>query len=139
VELAEVTLTPLQRRNRAAFLKHSDLVRQQTDVGRDVHSLSPGEQVVLHADDGEYFAGRVIETLLAQGEETYLISVGVRLPQEWALLRVGHKVPRQPTRTSDAQEQTQELLDLLGAVTVSYVGLPKQSTGGRTPRRRARR
>ena len=135
MELAEVTLTPLQRRNRAAFLKHSDLARQQADVGRDPQALAPGDEVVLHADDGGYFSGRVIESLVARGEETYLISVGVRLPKQWALLRAGQEVPHPALGDPEAQEQTQELLDLLGVIKVSYDGLPKQS-GGRRARGR---
>ena len=51
MELLDVTLTTIQRRNRAAFVQRSDLP-----------SLAPGERVVLRDERGEYFAGAVVDS-----------------------------------------------------------------------------
>jgi hypothetical protein len=72
----DVTLTPLQRRNRAAFVP--------ADAELD---LWPGEKVVLRDQDGEYFAGTVIGPV-EDPEPRVHIHVGVRLPEEYALMRI---------------------------------------------------
>jgi hypothetical protein len=100
MELLDVTLTDLQRRNRAAFVAASDL------PGRP---LEPGEKVVLRDQEGEFFAGSVVDLLGGR----YLVHVGVRLPEEYAWLRLGGRVP-QPRVAPDDVAGVQALLDLLG-------------------------
>ena len=76
MHLFDVTLTPLQRRNRAAFVPAGN--------GLVVRS---GEKVVLRDQDGDYFAGTVIGPL-EDPEPRIHVHVGVRMPEEYALLRL---------------------------------------------------
>ena len=78
MELLDVTLTPLQRRNRAAFVSRSG--------ARDV---TVGEPVVLRDEDGDYFAGSVVDV----DDRRILVHLGVRLPEEYAMLRLGRRRP----------------------------------------------
>ena len=76
MHLLDVTLTTLQRRNRAAFVPAGDgLV------------LRPGEKVVLRDQDGDYFAGTAIGPV-EDPEPRIHVHVGVRMPEEYALLRL---------------------------------------------------
>jgi hypothetical protein len=99
MELLDVTLTGIQRRNRAAFVRRSELPGHP--------ELTPGQRVVLRDEQGEYFAGTVVD-LIDEAEERYLVHLGVRLPEEYALLRLGR------LRNESGARQEQELLDLLG-------------------------
>jgi hypothetical protein len=72
----DVTLSTLQRRNRAAFVP----------AGGEL-DLWPGEKVLLRDQDGEYFAGTVIGPV-EDPEPRVHIHVGVRMPEEYALLRI---------------------------------------------------
>ena len=74
--LFDVTLTTLQRRNRAAFVPAVDDVE-----------LWPGEKVVIRDQDGEYFAGTVVGPVEAPERRVH-VHVGVRMPEEYALLRL---------------------------------------------------
>ncbi len=76
MHLFDVTLTPIQRRNRAAFVP----ARAEVD-------LWPGEKVVLRDQDGEYFAGTVVGPV-EEPEPRVHVHVGVRMPEEYALLRL---------------------------------------------------
>jgi hypothetical protein len=100
MELLDVTLTRIQRRNRAAFVRRAEL------PGSPV--LVPGQRVVLRDEEGEYFAGTVVDGH-DEADESYLVNLGVRLPEEFAMMRLG----RQPARYRD-EEEVQELLDMLG-------------------------
>lgn len=101
MELLEITLTCLQRRNRAAFVKRSSVAGGRV--------LESGEKVVLRDEDGEYFAGTVIDEIGAGPDGEYLVNVGVRLPEEYAMKRLsgGTFVPQQ-------RDPMQDLLDMLG-------------------------
>ena len=72
----DVTLSTLQRRNRAAFVAATDEL-----------DLWPGEKVVLRDQDGEYFAGTVVGPV-EEPELRFHIHVGVRMPEEYALMRI---------------------------------------------------
>ena len=98
MELLDIRLTGIQRRNRAAFVRQSDLAGADT--------LVAGQKVVLRDEEGDYFAGTVIDV---EDPERCLVHLGVRLPEEYAMLRLG----RRPA-AADGQEQLQEVLDLLG-------------------------
>jgi hypothetical protein len=76
MHLFDVTLSTLQRRNRAAFVRVDDEV-----------TLWPGEKVMLRDQDGEYFAGTVVGPV-EQPEPRYHVHVGVRMPEEYAQLRL---------------------------------------------------
>ncbi len=76
MHLFNVTLSPLQRRNRAAF------VLATGDV-----ALRPGEKVVLRDQDGDYFAGTVVGPV-EEPELRMHVHVGVRMPEEYALMRL---------------------------------------------------
>ena len=76
MHLFDVTLTTLQRRNRAAFVPAVDEVE-----------LWPGEKVVLRDQDGEYFAGTVVGPVDDPQQRVH-VHVGVRMPEEYALLRL---------------------------------------------------
>ena len=99
MELLDIHLTGIQRRNRAAFVRRSDLP--------GAPALTPGQRVVLRDEQGEFFAWTVVD-LVDEAEERYLVHLGVRLPEEYALMRLG----RIHGRASAGPEQ--ELLDLLG-------------------------
>ena len=80
MHLFDVTLTTLQRRNRAAFVAAADEVE-----------LWPGEKVVLRDQDGEYFAGTVVGPVdgpVDEPEHRVHVHVGVRMPEEYALMRL---------------------------------------------------
>jgi hypothetical protein len=76
MHLLDVTLTTLQRRNRAAFVPAGDGL-----------ALRPGEKVVLRDQDGDYFAGTAIGPV-EDPEPRFHVHVGVRMPEEYALLRL---------------------------------------------------
>ena len=76
MHLFDVSLSTLQRRNRAAFVPADDEVE-----------LCPGEKVVLRDQDGEYFAGTVVGPV-EQPEAHVHVHVGVRMPEEYALRRL---------------------------------------------------
>ena len=99
MELVDIRLTGIQRRNRAAFVRRSDIP--------GAPELSLGQKVVLRDEEGEYFAGTVLD-VIDEVEELFLVHLGVRLPEEFAMMRLG----RMQTRSSSAAEQ--DVLDLLG-------------------------
>jgi len=76
MHMFDVTLSTLQRRNRAAFVP--------ADEGLE---LWPGEKVVLRDQDGEYFAGTVVGPV-ENPEPRVHVHVGVRMPEEYAQLRL---------------------------------------------------
>jgi hypothetical protein len=115
MELLDVTLTSIQRRNRAAFV---------TQAGGP--ALVPGQKVVLRDEEGEYFAGSVVDRDEQGGDPRYLVHVGVRLPEEYAMLRLG----RVPRARAGADDDLNALLDLLGAARDSLAGtVPSQRHG----------
>lgn len=116
MELLDVRLTGIQRRNRAAFVSRSEL------PGAPV--LSPGQRVVLRDEGGEFFAGTVVDVT---DEERCLVHLGVRLPAEYALLRLGRASTGRPVE----DDQVQDVLDLLGDARASLVGsMPGQRRSG---------
>ena len=76
MHLYDVTLSTLQRRTRAAFVPADDQVE-----------LVPGEKVMLRDQDGEYFAGTVVGPV-ENPEPRVHVHVGVRMPEEYAQLRL---------------------------------------------------
>lgn len=120
MELLDVRLTGIQRRNRAAFVRRVDI------PGAPV--LVPGQKVVLRDEQGEFYAGTVVDT---EDEERYLVHLGVRLPEEFAMMRLGRQ-GRQPAR-GGADEQLQDVLDLLGEAREALVGsMPGQRRAARS-------
>ncbi len=113
MELLEVTLTPIQRRNRAAFV-----------TSPDAPALVPGQKVVLRDEEGEFFAGSVVDRETRGTDPRYLVHVGVRLPEEYAMLRLG----RVPRARAGVDDDLQALLDLLGDA--------RDSTAGKVPSQR---
>jgi hypothetical protein len=114
MELLDVTLTALQRRNRAAFV----------DRDEPTAPLVPGQKVVLRDEAGEYFAGTVIEEPEnGRADARYLVHLGVRLPEEYALLRLG-----QQRSAPDAErlDDVQAMLDLLGEAREAFGRVPSQ-------------
>jgi hypothetical protein len=115
MELLDVTLTPLQRRNRAAFVARGGSCE-----------VAVGDHVVLRDEIGDYFAGSVVDV----DERRYVVHVGVRLPEEYAMLRLGR--PGRPGQRSPeprAQgEDVQSVLDLIGEA--------RDALGGRMPSQR---
>jgi hypothetical protein len=107
MELLDISLTGIQRRNRAAFVRRSEI------PGAPV--LVVGQKVVLRDEHGEFFAGKVLDV---DDEERCLVHLGVRLPEEYAMLRLG----RLGGRPGDSQEPLQEVLDLLGDAREALVG-----------------
>lgn len=100
MELLDVTLTCLQRRNRAAFVRRAELDASVR--------LIPGQKVVLRDEEGEYFAGTVVDEMGAGEESRFLLNVGVRLPEEYALRRLD------AGRVPAPRDDMDSLLDLLG-------------------------
>jgi hypothetical protein len=111
MELLDVTLTPLQRRNRAAFVAR--------EGSRDV---VVGERVVLRDEHGDYFAGSVVDV----DQRRYLVHLGVRLPEEYAMLRLGRGRSGGDARPEG--DDVQSVLDLLGEA--------REALGGRMPSQR---
>lgn len=121
MELLDVRLTGIQRRNRAAFVRRVDI------PGAPV--LVPGQKVVLRDERGEFYAGTVVDT---EDEERYLVHLGVRLPEEFAMMRLGRQ-GRQPTRGGADDAQLQDVLDLLGDAREALVGsMPGQRRAARS-------
>ena len=108
MELLDVSLTELQRRNRAAFVPCAELDGE----------LAPGQHVVLRDDDGEYFSASVIDSAEFGGEDRYLLRLGVRLPEEHAMRRLG----RVPEQRAAADDDMDELLDLLADARAMLAG-----------------
>ena len=115
MELLDVSLTGLQRRNRAVFVPGS--------VVRGGRWLKPGEKVVLRDEVGDYFAGTVVDHDWQDGALRYLLHLGVRLPEEYAMLRLGRPRPSAPDRSQDVAGM-QSLLDMLGEVREAVTGYP---------------
>ncbi len=121
MELLDVRLTGIQRRNRAAFVRRADLPGTQ--------ALEPGQKVVLRDEHGEFFAGTVVDVA---DEERYLVHLGVRLPEEFAMMRLGRHRAGQHRSSAD-QEQLQDVLDLLGDAREQLVGsMPGQRRAARS-------
>lgn len=99
MKMLDITLTRLQRRNRVAFVAR--------DAVRD--GMLPGDAVVLRDEDGEYYAGTVLDEAVTGAEARYVVKVGVRLPEEYAMRRLGAHLP-----AVRAEDDMQDLLDLLG-------------------------
>ena len=115
MELLDVRLTGIQRRNRAAFVSRSEL------PGTAV--LVPGQKVVLRDEDGEFFAGTVVDV---DDDDRCLVHLGVRLPAEYAMVRLGRR-----HGGSRSSEELQEVLDLLGDAREAIVGsMPGQRRRG---------
>ncbi len=114
MELLDVTLTSLQRRNRAAFVDRSD---------PSTPSLIPGQKVVLRDEAGEYFAGTVVDEQDDSVGARYLVHVGVRLPEEYALLRLGQQ---RPSPEAERLDDVQAMLDLLGEAREAIGRVPVQ-------------
>ncbi len=113
MELLDVTLTPLQRRNRAAFVRRADRPGSAP--------LVTGQRVVLCDEDGGFFAGCVVDRDDRDGDERYRVQVGVRLPPEHATRRLGRIV--RPREAGDVDG----VLDLLGEARDALAGgLPSQ-------------
>jgi hypothetical protein len=111
MELLDVRLTGIQRRNRAAFVRRSDIP--------GAPELCLGQKVVLRDEDGELFAGTVVD-LHDEVSQSYLVHLGVRLPEEFAMLRLGR------TQGTGGEGQVQEVLDLLGDAREALVRMPGQ-------------
>lgn len=113
MHLFDITVTPLQRRNRAVFVSKDQLL--EPDV-------ASGDSVVLRDQSGDYFAGTVVEEVSGPGiadgvESRYLVHLGVRLPEEYALLRLGRRKADEVEvdQCGPAMiEDMQGFLDLLG-------------------------
>lgn len=114
MELLDVTLTALQRRNRAAFVDRSD---------PSVPVLVPGQKVVLRDEAGEYFAGTVVDEQDGGVGARYLVHLGVRLPEEYALMRLGQQ---RPSPDAERLDDVQAMLDLLGEARESFARFPSQ-------------
>ena len=114
MELLDVTLTALQRRNRAAFVDRSN---------PSTPPLIPGQKVVLRDETGDYFAGTVVDEQDDSVGARYLVHVGVRLPEEYALMRLGQQ---RPAPDSERVEEMQAMLDLLGEARESLGRVPAQ-------------
>jgi hypothetical protein len=115
MELLEVTLTGLQRRNRAAFVPAAAVPSGRT--------LEPGDRVVLRDDAGDYFAGTVVDRDHHRGAVRYLVHLGVRLPEEYAMLRLGRARPSSGAQAEELAE-VQSVLDMLGHARESVAGYP---------------
>jgi len=109
MELLDVRLTGIQRRNRAAFVRRSDIP--------GAPALLPGQKVVLRDEQGEFFAGTVVD-LQDEAEQRFLVHLGVRLPEEYAMMRLG----RSHGPSSDRGDEVQDVLDLLGDAREALVG-----------------
>lgn len=119
MELLDVRLTGIQRRNRAAFVRRSDLP--------GTTELVAGQKVVLRDEHGEFFAGTVVDV---DDDERCLVHLGVRLPAEYALMRIGRS-HGDPEGRAQEHQGVQEVLDLLGDVREALVGvMPGQRRGG---------
>ncbi len=118
MELLDITLTRLQRRNRAAFVHRSEI------AGR--RDLVPGEKVVLRDEEGEYYAGTVIDRMDESDDPRFLVNVGVRLPEEYAVRRLSAaanaETRAQLAEAVTADTEIQELLDLLGEARALMAG-----------------
>ena len=79
--LLDLALTDHERDNRSAFVLRSEL------PGTPL--LIRNEEVVIRDEDGRFFTGTVIDTHDAGHDIGYLVRVGVRMPQAYALLRLG--------------------------------------------------
>ena len=118
MELLDVTLTSLQRRNRAAFVQRGDL--------HGAPDLVPGQKVVLRDEEGEFFSGAVVDAHEHEGDRRYLVHVGVRLPEEYAMKRLGR---RGGVAAAEREEDpVQEMLDMLGEA--------RDTLNGRVPSQR---
>lgn len=132
MQLVDVTLTPLQRRNRAVFV-----TRDQVQVS----DVTAGDSVVLRDELGDYFAGTVVDEVSGPGigdgtESRFLVHLGVRLPEEYAMLRLGRHRPGgvDSQQCGPAQiDDMQEFLNLMGAAREAREGtseLPSQRKPG---------
>ena len=113
MELLDIRLTGIQRRNRAAFVRRSEI--------SGAPELVPGQRVVLRDEEGDFYAGLVVD-LHDPVEERYLVHLGVRLPEEYAMMRLG----RVNGRPQGDDAQVQDVLDLLGDARAVVGSMPGQ-------------
>lgn len=112
MELVETTVSELTRRSRSMLVRH--------DATAPLRCLEAGEEIVVRDPaTGDYWAAVVAEvhltTTAATDRPDYRVELGVRLPEEHALARVGEVTGHQALFSED-QVDVQDLLDLLGAV-----------------------
>jgi hypothetical protein len=79
--LLELALTDRERDCRSAFVLRSEL------PGTPL--LTANQEVVIRDERGDFFSGSVLDTHDAGRDIGYLVRVGVRMPQTYALLRLG--------------------------------------------------
>lgn len=79
--LLELALTDHERKRRSAFVMRSEL------PGTPL--LTANQEVVIRDNRGDFFSGSVIDSHDAGHDIGYLVRVGVRMPQSFALLRLG--------------------------------------------------
>lgn len=111
MELVETAVPELSRRSRSMLVSHA-----ATSLAR---RLEPGEEVVLHdRTTGDHWAATVVDVHVppaALAQPDYRLALGVRLPEEHALARIG-QVAGHEALFREEQVDVQDLLDLLGAV-----------------------
>lgn len=110
MELVETAVPELSRRSRSMLVRHA-----ATALAR---RLELGEEVVLHDPaTGDHWSATVVDVHAAGSatERAYRFELGVRLPEEHALARLG-EVTGHEKLFSEEQVDMQDLLDLLGAV-----------------------
>ena len=93
--------------------------------GDDPGSLYSDLVRILRDEHGDFFAGSVVDV----DERRYLVHLGVRLPEEYAMLRLGRRRPG--SSGGDARpgdEDVQSVLDLIGEA--------RDALGGRMPSQR---
>lgn len=114
MELVETSVPPLTRRSRSLVVHHDATGLQR--------ALEPGERVVVHdAGTADYWAGVVVDRDLDPRslETVYRVELGVRMPPEQALVRLG-QVAGHATLFREEAVGMQDLLELLGAVRGSH-------------------
>lgn len=111
MELVEIAVPELTRRSRSMLVRHA-----ATALPR---FLEVGEEVVVRDPVTEdHWSGTVVDVHEACGDPDrtdYRVALGVRLPEEHALARLG-EVTGHEALFSEEQLDVQDLLDLLGAV-----------------------
>lgn len=111
MQLVQVTLTPLQRRNRVAFAVTPSLSSSHPETG---------EQVVVRDQSGAYFGAVVVASEYdADGRGTHQLRLGCALPENIAARRLARADFLAPT-ADVLHEQIAEFLTEAAAFNAAF-------------------
>ena len=112
MELVETTLSPVQRRAGATWVRWTELAAQQRRRGERVEVLAPGDDVMLQVDGETVHRGRVLRYVGTGADGAYVIMFGEALARRAPLRRTEPVVQEVAVRVVPTQRSGHVDLEL---------------------------